>query len=1052
MRVALLSCTARVGDAIGNQVAEKLSVFLERGADVRVFLESLEQLHPRIGAHAQLMTAEPDGAGWEFLRSADLVSVEFGQYYCLLGLLPLLTSNRIVIDYHGITPPPLWGRHNGEALEKGLSHRGLVWCADLTLVHSRCMERELIATTGIAAERICHIGLPVDPEQFSPFECSSFQPSDTQAPRRARKPGPTPSLRGLEPGLAKLLLYVGRLATNKRVPLLVKVLALLNDVRPPTHLLIAGDTSDVYGFEAERCRARARELGVAERLHFLGHLTGEALRHAYQSADVLVIPSAWESFSVPVIEAMACGVPVVAARAFALPETVGDAGLTFRVDDPADCARQVRRVLDVAADFPSADRPQRIAIVSFRYGNDFAGGAEWSLRRIAASLSRAGHHVEIFTTCNSAESTWRNELPRGTTRDGELLVHRFPIDRHDRRLHLETYRAIVQANGRVSPQVEEDYLAHSVHSSALLESLARREHELDAIITGPYLFGLTCAVARRFPEKTLLLPCLHDEALARLAIWPTVYSAVAGVLYHSAEEQEFAQTELGVNHPRSTVVGTWLDVGESVPVVPEGNTSGVFGRYLLYCGRYSEQKEVPQLLDFARRYNERHPARFTFAFIGQGEIEIPKEAWARDLGFVAEDKKRRLLAGADALIQLSRKESLSLVALEAWSLGTPVIAHRGCAVLAGHLGRSQAGATVSAFETFARSLDDLWANPHDWQARGRRGRDYVRSNYGSYEAYVHRLEGALAAMKQPLGVHMRCRGLERAKHFHRSAWRERFGNLIATLLHAEPRTARDEVAIQPRCAEHRARLGTSSLLSVRVINNGTMLHVSDGPGRTRLACRVFDASRSEWLGPRQTASLPGVLPPGTSLPAALPVAIPPAPGRYEIHLYLDRPGLSDDNPRSSAQVSLLVEEGVNAAAEVCRAPFLESVREALAEAQRLEYLPDDYVDVTQGWFARAKRWIKRKLLNNFKLAYVDVLSRQQTQVNRKLVTAVQELVEWCGTLDHALRLLQERIAKSEARGVPVKEHSQFPSTEPASARTAPAESLATDTGEAAPAR
>ena len=129
MRVALVSLNARAGDAIGNQVAEKLALFVERGADVRVCLESLADVHPLVETHACQMRAEPAGEAWEFIASADLVCVEFGQYYALLGLLPLLAGGRVrvLLDYHGITPPELWDRHNREPLEKGLSYRGLAW-------------------------------------------------------------------------------------------------------------------------------------------------------------------------------------------------------------------------------------------------------------------------------------------------------------------------------------------------------------------------------------------------------------------------------------------------------------------------------------------------------------------------------------------------------------------------------------------------------------------------------------------------------------------------------------------------------------------------------------------------------------------------------------------------------------------------------------------------------------------------------------------------------------------------------------------------------------
>src|SRR5260370_16674986 len=146
MRVALLSYNALAGDAIGNQVAERLAFFLERGADVRVFIESDRRLHPAIRPHSQALNRpEPVGPAWEFLASADLVVAEYGQYYQTLSLLPLLTGGkpRIVLDYHGITPAELWGSHNREALEEGARKRGLVWAAEIALTHSQFTTHEL---------------------------------------------------------------------------------------------------------------------------------------------------------------------------------------------------------------------------------------------------------------------------------------------------------------------------------------------------------------------------------------------------------------------------------------------------------------------------------------------------------------------------------------------------------------------------------------------------------------------------------------------------------------------------------------------------------------------------------------------------------------------------------------------------------------------------------------------------------------------------------------------------------------------------------------------
>src|SRR5262249_46933491 len=163
-----------------------------------------------------------------------------------------------------------------------------------------------------------------------------------------------------------------------------------------------------------------------------------------------------------------------------------------------------------------------------------------------------------------------------------------------------------------------------------------------------------------------------EEPLARLQEWPRAYSRVGGILYHSREEQELAQSQLGVNHPGGMEIGTYLPMREPVSerlkyrFQPEkaGSPTRSAPRYLVYCGRYSGKKELLRLLEFAVRYQAIQPGRFAFVFMGRGEVAIPKQGWAHDLGQVDENVKRAVLAGAAALIQLSRQESLSLVALE----------------------------------------------------------------------------------------------------------------------------------------------------------------------------------------------------------------------------------------------------------------------------------------------------------------------------------------------------------------------------------------------------
>jgi glycosyltransferase involved in cell wall biosynthesis len=1018
MRVAILSHNAQAGDAIGNQVAEKLTFFLERGADVCVFVETIKRIHPAVRPHVRCVTEPaPHGEAWDFLSSADLVIVEYGHAYELLGFLPLLSGARprIVFDYHGITPAELWEGHNREGIEKGACQRGLVWCADAAVTHSEFTAHELEQPTRFPVDWSHVLGHAVDAERL----------------RRERQSLPHSLRQELQIGDADLALYVGRVAPNKRLPILIEALSLLRNAGLNTHLLIVGDNSDVYRNESDRCLHRADELAVRDRVHMLGAVSDARLSEAYRSADLFVMPSVHEGFCIPVVEAMAAGVPVVVADAGALPETLASAGLTFAPDDAADLARQMKRVLGNRGqktedqEQNAEDRGQRgptarVAIVAFRYGQDFVGGAERSLRTIVDVLTENDCHVEVFTTCTNAESEWCNALPEGTAQLGTVPIHRFRIDAHDRLQHYEVVRAILEKEGTVEEAVEREYLKHSIHSSRLVTELGRRASEFDAILVGPYLYGLTFDVAQAFPDKTILLPCFHDEPFARLKLWRGVYRNVASIWYHSPEEKRFAETRLGLSHPYARCVGTFLEAA-ACGNPDEGRRSvGDQRRYLVYCGRYSRQKNVPLLIDHAKRYSAMHPERFVFVFVGQGEVPIPSEEWARDLGFVPETVKRNLLAGAAAVVQLSRHESLSLVALEAWLQGTPVIAHAECAVLAGQVRRSGGGRAVRDFESFSAVLDELWHDPMGWRDKGASGRTYATSGYGDRERFAREIMKGLQSLRIPLCEQMRRRGLERAAEFDRLNWRKQFGEFVEHLLHAPRRPSRQSLRIEPRELRRETTPGMGTcFIPIRLFNDGTHALVAEGPARAVVRSEVLDSDGESSHTAILHTDLPGIVMPGANVTAAVRVAVPARPGGYHVRFSVSAMSPSHASVSEDAiptkdllvvpaeQVQLIVTDKESVTPRTISSGLLETVQGAIAEADRQQRLPDDYLDVTEGLFARWKRKIKQKLLGNFKHAYVDVLSRQQSRFNGHILAAVQELAECIAVVDHLTRMRTE---------------------------------------------
>jgi glycosyltransferase involved in cell wall biosynthesis len=142
-----------------------------------------------------------------------------------------------------------------------------------------------------------------------------------------------------KPAPAAPLLHVGHLEPRKNLELLLRALA--EDPELPG-LALAG--APKHG-EDERLRALACELGVEERVTFLGAFDDTELPKLYAEAACVVLPSQLEGFGIPVLEAQRAHVPLAVARAGALLEVAGEAVPSFETDDAAECAQAIRTAL-----------------------------------------------------------------------------------------------------------------------------------------------------------------------------------------------------------------------------------------------------------------------------------------------------------------------------------------------------------------------------------------------------------------------------------------------------------------------------------------------------------------------------------------------------------------------------------------------------------------------------------------------------------------------------------------------------------------------------------
>jgi len=370
----------------------------------------------------------------------------------------------------------------------------------------------------------------------------------------------------------------------------------------------------------------------------------------------------------------------------------------------------------------------KLAVVVQRYGADISGGAELHARYVTERLARHAD-VRVLTTCARDYVTWRNELPAGADTVNGVAVERFPVvhERHDADF------------GKRSTQVFTRH--HSLHdelewlesegpaSPALIDRLTANSDEFDYVVVFSARYYHAYHTARAVPGRTVLVPTAERDPALGLGLFGPVFRGVRAIMYNSYEEQALIHAVSSNEQVPGVIVGVGSEIPQVVEPAHARQTFNLDGPYVIYVGRIDVNKGCAELFDFFIRYVDRHPRAPSLVLIGTPVIDIPVHPRIRHLGFVDDQDKFDAIAGAAALIMPSYYESLSMVALEAWALGTPVIANARCDVLLGQCLRSNGGLYYSNDAEFAGVLDRILGDGSLAAALGRNGREFFERHY-----------------------------------------------------------------------------------------------------------------------------------------------------------------------------------------------------------------------------------------------------------------------------------------------------------------------------------
>jgi len=430
----------------------------------------------------------------------------------------------------------------------------------------------------------------------------------------------------------------------------------------------------------------------------------------------------------------------------------------------------------------------KIAFIIQRYGAEVLGGSEHLCRLVAERLA-ATHEVDVLTTCARDYITWANEYAEGADRVKGVTVRRFATSATRDIEAFNTYSAWIYEHEH-SHDDEMNWLKQQgPWTPALIEYLKRHHQQYDVLIFFTYLYAPTVLGLEVAPQRSILVPTAHDEPAIRLGIFKEVFKTPAALCYLTESERDFVQAYFRERPLLEEVVGVGVDLPQQQPYprmperaadddAPQYSSGGgeaaaadddaarrefpshllargavfrrrhrLYGPIVLYGGRIDPGKGCEELLQYFGEY-VKEGGTATLALMGVKLMSLPEEPYVRFAGLLSERERLQALEAATVVVCPSPYESLSLLALEALSVGTPILVNARSAVLVEHAARSNGGLWYADRDEFVEALKLLMADEPLRRALGRNGREYVRRGYrwdvvlGKYERLFAKIRNA----------------------------------------------------------------------------------------------------------------------------------------------------------------------------------------------------------------------------------------------------------------------------------------------------------------------
>ena len=363
-----------------------------------------------------------------------------------------------------------------------------------------------------------------------------------------------------------------------------------------------------------------------------------------------------------------------------------------------------------------------------RYGLEINGGAEYHARLIAEKLSKY-FSIEVFTTTAHDYVTWDHYYAKHQETLNGIRVNRFQVKKpRDPQRFGQVQNLIFHEEHSLADELnwleEEGPLV-----PGLIRELQNRENEFAYFIFFSYRYYHAYWGVKRLAHKAILVPTAEHDQVINLNLFKDFFKLPAAIIYNSPEEKDLINRISG----NTAVCGDVVGVGSEIPerFAPAGTIAelGIRGDYFIYIGRLDENKGIPELFTFYLRLQAEEKIELKLVLIGRAYVPIPKHPGIIHVGFRENREKFDLLHRAAFLVMPSQYESLSMVALEAWAVGKPVLANGRTDVLRGQCRRSHGGLWYTSYGEFREAFMILQGNGKLREQMGDNGKRFFHDHY-----------------------------------------------------------------------------------------------------------------------------------------------------------------------------------------------------------------------------------------------------------------------------------------------------------------------------------